>query len=33
MIFYRYLPQEQAILVVQVLHGARHQETILEDEA
>lgn len=30
MIFYRFLPQEDAILIVQVLHGARDLETILE---
>jgi plasmid stabilization system protein ParE len=33
MVFYRYLPQEQAILIVQVLHGARNLETILDDDA
>ena len=31
-IFYRYLPQEQAILIVQVLHGARNLETILDED-
>jgi plasmid stabilization system protein ParE len=33
MVFYRYLPHEQAILVVQVLHGSRNLETILDEEA
>jgi len=33
MVFYRYLPQEQAILIVQVLHGARNLETILDEDA
>jgi plasmid stabilization system protein ParE len=32
MVFYRYLPQEQAIRIVQVLHGARNLETILDEE-
>ena len=31
MIFYRYLLQSQAILVVHVLHGARDLETTLDD--
>jgi plasmid stabilization system protein ParE len=33
MVFYRYLPHEQAILIVQVLHGARNLETLLDEEA
>jgi plasmid stabilization system protein ParE len=33
MVFYRYLPQEQAILIVQILHGARNLEAILDEEA
>ena len=33
MVFYRYLPQQQAVLIVQVLHGARNLETILDEEA
>lgn len=33
MVFYRYMPQEQAVLIVQVLHGARGLETILDEEA
>jgi plasmid stabilization system protein ParE len=33
MVFYRYLPRKQAILIVQVLHGARNLETILDDDA
>lgn len=32
MAFYRYLPQEDAILIVQVLHGARNLETVLNDD-
>jgi toxin ParE1/3/4 len=32
MVFYRYLPEEQAVLIVQVLHGARDLETILDEE-
>ena len=32
MVFYRYLPQENAILIVQVLHGARNLETILDQD-
>ena len=32
MVFYRYRSQEQAILIVQVLHGARDLETILDEE-
>lgn len=33
MVFYRYLPQERAILIVHVLHGARDLETLLDDDA
>lgn len=33
MVFYRNLPQEQAILIVQVLHGARNMETILDEDS
>jgi plasmid stabilization system protein ParE len=33
MVFYRYLSQEPAILIVQVLHGARNLETILDEDA
>jgi toxin ParE1/3/4 len=32
MVFYRYLPQDQTILVVQVLHGARDLETVLDED-
>jgi plasmid stabilization system protein ParE len=32
MAFYRYLRQEQAILIVQVLHGARNLEIILDED-
>jgi len=32
MVFYRYLYEEQAILVVQVLHGARNLEIILDED-
>jgi plasmid stabilization system protein ParE len=32
MIFYRYTPNE-SILIVQVLHGARNLEVILDEEA
>jgi plasmid stabilization system protein ParE len=31
MVFYRYIQQEQAILIVQVLHGARNLEAILDE--
>jgi plasmid stabilization system protein ParE len=31
MVFYRYLPSDQVVLIVQVLHGARNLETILDD--
>ncbi len=31
MIFYRYLPEEQAVLIVQVLHGSRNLETLLDN--
>jgi plasmid stabilization system protein ParE len=33
MVFYRYLPQEQVLLIIKVLHGARNLETILDDDA
>lgn len=33
MVFYRYRSQEQAVLIVQVLHGARDLETVLDEEA
>ncbi len=32
MVFYRYLDQEQAVLVVHVLHSAQDLETLLEDD-
>jgi plasmid stabilization system protein ParE len=32
MVFYRYLPAEQMILIVHVLHGARNLEALLERE-
>jgi toxin ParE1/3/4 len=32
MVFYRYIPQEDVILIVQVLHGARNLETILDED-
>ena len=32
MVFYRYLRQEQAILIIQVLHGARNLEIILDED-
>jgi plasmid stabilization system protein ParE len=32
MLFYRYIASEQVVLVVQVLHGARNLETILDEE-
>lgn len=31
MLFYRYLSREQAILIVQVLHGARDLEALLDE--
>ena len=33
MVFYRYLPDEKAVLIVQVLHGARNLETIMDEGA
>jgi plasmid stabilization system protein ParE len=33
MVFYRYLHEEQAILIVHVMHGARNLETLLDEEA
>jgi plasmid stabilization system protein ParE len=32
MIFYRTISQEQTILIIQVLHGARNLETILDED-
>jgi toxin ParE1/3/4 len=32
MIFYRYLLQENAVRIVQVLHGARDLETLLDED-
>jgi plasmid stabilization system protein ParE len=32
MVFYRYLPKAEAILIVQVLHGARNLESILSED-
>ncbi len=32
MVFYRHLHEEQVILIVQVLHGARNMETILDED-
>jgi plasmid stabilization system protein ParE len=32
MVFYRYLPQEQLLLIVKVAHGARNLETLLDEE-
>ena len=32
LVFYRYLHEEQAILIVQVLHGARNLEIILDED-
>jgi plasmid stabilization system protein ParE len=33
MVFYRYLPQEQLLRIVKVVHGARNLETIMDEEA
>jgi plasmid stabilization system protein ParE len=33
MVFYRYLSEGQAVLIVQVLHGARNLETILDEDS
>jgi plasmid stabilization system protein ParE len=33
MLFYRWLPQEQRIVIVHVIHGARNLESILNEEA
>ena len=33
MVFYRYLPQDQAIQILHLLHGARDLETLLNDDA
>jgi plasmid stabilization system protein ParE len=32
MVFYRFLPDESVVLIVQVLHGARNLEAILDDD-
>lgn len=32
MVFYRYLAEERAILIIQVLHGARNLDVILSEE-
>ncbi|MFZ0743714.1 MAG: type II toxin-antitoxin system RelE/ParE family toxin [Terracidiphilus sp.] len=32
-VFYRYMQQEQIVLIVQVLHGARNLEVILDEDA
>jgi toxin ParE1/3/4 len=32
MVFYRYSSREQTVLIVQVLHGARDLETILDED-
>jgi plasmid stabilization system protein ParE len=32
MVFYRYHAHEQIILIVQVLHGARNLETLVDDD-
>ncbi len=32
LVIYRYIPQEEAVLIVQVLHGARNLEAILEED-
>lgn len=32
LVFYRYIQSEDAILIVQVLHGARNLETILDED-
>jgi toxin ParE1/3/4 len=32
MVFYRYLPEEKAVRIVQVLHGARDLETLLNED-
>ena len=32
MVFYRYLPEEKAVRIVQVLHGARDLETLLYED-
>jgi len=31
MVFYRYRPSDQVVLIVQVLHGARNLETVLDE--
>jgi plasmid stabilization system protein ParE len=32
MVSYRYVPAEQAVLIVQVLHGARNLEAVLDED-
>jgi toxin ParE1/3/4 len=32
LVFYRYAPEEEVLLVVHVLHGARDLESLLDDE-
>ena len=32
MVFYRYLPHGQVILIVQILHGARNLEALLDED-
>ena len=32
MVFYRFQPHEQVLLIVQVLHGARNLETLVDDD-
>lgn len=32
MVFYRYLPEDGALLIVQVLHGSRDLETLLGEQ-
>jgi plasmid stabilization system protein ParE len=32
LVFYRYSPEQQALLVVHVLHGARNLESLLDEE-
>lgn len=32
LVFYRYLAQEQTLLIVQVLHGARNIDLIMDEE-
>lgn len=32
MVFYRYLPEETTIVIVQVLHGAQDLETVMDED-